>query len=147
MPVPSDHETFWQFDRYAVVGHSAVRTFPRLTYGGLKSLRKTVYAVDPSAKTVEGDAAYSDLSSLPGPVDAVVVEVPREETMSWVERAIRAGIKDVWLHANTDTPEAVALAREHGLRLRTGTCAVMYLNRGFSPHAIHGFIRKLLGKY
>jgi uncharacterized protein len=145
--MPSNYETFWTLDRYAVVGHSAEYPFPRLTYGGLKKLGKTVYAVDPSAKTIEGDPAYADLKALPGPIDAVVVEVPNNETASWVQRAADAGVKDVWLHAQTETPEAVALAKQHGLRLRTGTCAVMYVTRGFSPHAIHGFFRKLRGVY
>jgi predicted CoA-binding protein len=145
--MPSDHETFWQFDRYAVVGRSSRRAFPRLTYGALKSRGKTVYAVDPEAKTIEGDPAYADLASLPDKVDAVVVEVPREDTEAWVDQVVKAGIKDLWLHMNTDTPAAVALAKEHGIRVRTGTCAVMYVSRGFSFHAIHGFVNKLLGKY
>ena len=39
------------------------------------------------------------------------------------------------------------VAKEKGLRLRSGTCAVMYLSHGFSPHTIHGFFRKLKGTY
>ncbi len=72
----SDYESFWQLKSYAVVGHSARRPFPRLTYGGLKDNGKQVYAVDPSAKRIEGDPAYDDLQSIPAPCDAVVVEVP-----------------------------------------------------------------------
>jgi uncharacterized protein len=145
--MPSEHETFWQFDRYAVVGRSTRRAFPRLTYGGLKSRGKTVYAVDPDAKTIEGDPAFADLASLPAEVDAVVVEVPREDTEAVVEQVVKAGIKDLWLHINSDTPQALALAKQHGIRVRTGTCAVMYVHQGFSFHAIHGFVNKLLGKY
>jgi predicted CoA-binding protein len=145
--MPSDYETFWQFERYAVVGHSTRRAFPRLTYGALRKGHKTVYAIDPSVNTIEGDPAYADLSALPGPVDALVIEVPKDETHLWVQKAADAGIKEVWLHMNTDTPEALAIAKDKGLRLRKGTCAVMYLNRGFSRHAIHGFIMRLLGRY
>ena len=145
--MPSDYETFWQFERYAVVGHSAKRAFPRLTYGALKKNKKTVYAVDPSASTIENDPAFADLGALPGPVDAVVIEVPKDETQGWVQKAAEAGVHDVWLHMNTDTPEALATAEERGIHLRKGTCAVMYVNRGFSAHAVHGFIMKLLKKY
>lgn len=145
--MPSDYETFWQFESYAVVGHSAKRPFPRLTYGGLKKNKKRVYPIDESASTIETDPAYASFDALPGSVDAVVVEVPKEETPGWVQKAADAGIKHVWLHMNTDTPEAVALAREKGIHLRKGTCAVMYLERGFTPHGIHGFIMKLLKKY
>ncbi len=143
----SNYETFWQFERYAVVGHSAKRPFPRLTYGALKKNHKTVYAVDPSTNTIENDPAYIDLSALPGPVDAVVLEVPKEETASWVEKVAKAGCKDVWLHMRTDSPEALSIAADRGLNVRKGTCAVMYLEHGFSPHSIHGFIMKLLKKF
>jgi uncharacterized protein len=145
--MPSDHESFWDSTTYAVVGHSAKRAFPRLTYGGLKSNGKTVYAVDPSADTIDNDRAYPDLASLPAGVQAVVIEVPREETLAWVEKTAAAGVKDVWLHMNTDTPEAIALAKQNGIHIRTGTCAVMYLRRGFSVHSLHRLIRKISGKY
>ena len=145
--MPSDYETFWQFDRYAVVGHSAKRPFPRLTSGALKKNKKTVYAVDPSASTIENDPSYADLSALPGPVDAVVVEVPKEETQAWVQKAAAAGVKNVWLHMKTDTPEALEAAASAGIQVRKGTCAVMYLTQGFSPHAVHGFFMKLMKKY
>ena len=145
--MPSDYETFWQFERYAVIGHSAKRPFPRLTYRALKKNEKTVYAVDPSTSTIENDPAYTDLSALPGPVDAIIVEVPKEETQGWVQKAADAGVKNVWLHMKTDTPEALATANRAGIQLRKGTCAVMYLTQGFSPHAVHGFIMKLMKKY
>jgi predicted CoA-binding protein len=145
--MPSEYETFWELQRYAVVGHSAKRPFPRLTYGGLKDHGKTVFPVDPSAETIEGDRAYPDLSSLPEKVEAVVLELPREETREWVQRAIDHGVEDVWLHMGTDSPEAVSLAKEHGLRLRTGTCGVMYLRKGFTYHSIHRYINRWLGKY
>jgi predicted CoA-binding protein len=143
----SSYEAFWELQRFAVVGHSARKPFPRLTYGKLKERGKVVYAVDPSRQEIEGDPAYPDLASLPGKVDAIVLEVPRDETGGWMEKAAVTGAKDVWIHQQTETPEAVALAAQHGVRLRTGTCAVMYLNRGFNPHAIHGFLRKLGGNY
>ncbi len=81
----SNHESFWALNRFAVVGHSAKKPFPKLTYRALKRAGKTTFAVDPSAGTIDGDPACDDLASLPGDVDGVVLEVPREETMSWVE--------------------------------------------------------------
>lgn len=58
-----------------------------------------------------------------------------------------AGINNVWIHMNCDTPEAIAVAWEKGMNLFYGTCAVMYLQEGFSYHPIHGWINKLVGKY
>jgi predicted CoA-binding protein len=143
----SNYETFWENRSFAVVGHEAKKNFPHLTYRGLEKLGKVVYAVDPSREEIEGQQAYADLDSLPGPVDAVVLEVPKEETRDWVEQAADAGIKDVWIHMQRDTPEALELAKRRGLNARSGTCAVMYVTPGLTYHSIHKWIVKLAGKY
>ena len=143
----SNHEMFWENNSFAVVGHAAKKNFPHLTYRGLKKLRKVVFPVDPSADEIEGDRAYADLEALPEKVDALVLEVPREETRDWIARAAEVGIKDVWIHMQRDTPEALALAKENGMNTRSGTCAVMYLTPGLTYHSIHKWIMKLADKY
>lgn len=141
----SNYETFWDHDRYAVVGHSAKAAFPKLTYRALKARGKTVYAVDPSVQQIEGDPAYTGLDALPDPVDAVVLEVPRDETEAWVQRVADAGIKELWIHMKRDTPAALELARQQGINARSGTCAVMYLMGGY--HTLHKWINKLRHAY
>jgi predicted CoA-binding protein len=145
--MPSAYENFWTESSYAVVGHSAKEPFPRITYRELKKSGKKVFAVDPSADVIEGDKAYSDLPSLPEPVEAIVIETPKEETRDWIAQAAEVGIKNVWIHMGCDTPEALDLAREKELNVCHGTCAVMYLVPGFSVHSIHKWINKLFGKY
>ena len=146
--MPSTREEFWDHSSYVFIGDSrGKRAFPKLSYEGAKKLGRTVYAVDPAGGTVVGDPVYADLGALPGPVDAAVLEVPKEDTAAWVERVADAGIKNVWIHQQTDTPEALRLAQERGLRTEHGTCAVMYVRPGFSPHAIHRFVMKLSKKY
>jgi len=145
--MPSDYEKFWTSTSYAVVGHSEKMSFPKITYKELRKSGKTVFAVDPSIATLKGDKVYPDLASLPKKVEAVVIEVPKEETRDWVAKAADAGIRNVWIHMDCDTPEALALAREKGLSVCYGTCAVMYVVRGFSFHSIHKWIDKLRGKY
>jgi uncharacterized protein len=143
----SDYETFWRFQTYAIVGHSDKKPFPRLTYSGLKKIGKLVYPVDPSATEIAGDRAYPDLQSLPGKIDAVVLELPKEETAAWVKKVAEAGITELWMHMNSDTPEAVAFAKEKGIHARTGTCAVMYVTPGFTYHSLHKWIMKAIGKF
>ena len=145
--MPSDYENFWISSSYAVVGHSAKEEFPKLTYKELKKSGRKVFAVDPSIDTFEGDTVYPDLASLPEKVEAVVIEVPAEESRDWVARAAEAGIKNVWIHMGCDTPEALELAKEKGMNVCHGTCAVMYVIPGPSLHSIHKWINKLLGKY
>ncbi len=146
--MPSSREEFWDRSSYVFIGDSrGSRAFPKLSYEGARKLGKTVFAVDPAGGAVEGDPVYADLDALPGPVEAAVLEVPKEETAEWVGRIADAGIENVWIHQQTDTPEALQLARDRGLRVEHGTCAVMYVRPGFSPHAIHRFIMKLTKKY
>ena len=143
----SDYEKFWEQGSFAIVGNSASKGFPKITYNELKKAGKKVFAVDPSSDTAEGDKAYPDLASLPEKVEAAVLEVKKPEMADWVGKAADAGINNVWIHMNCDTPEALALAKEKGLNTLHGTCAVMYVVPGASYHSIHKWINKLLGKY
>lgn len=145
--MPTEHEQFWTSSSFAFVGQSAGKGFPTLSYGELRKQGKKVFAVDPTADEVAGDKTYPDLASLPEKVEAVVLEVPKNETEAWVGKAAEAGIQNVWIHMARETPEAVALAREKGLKVLTGTCAVMYVKPGFSYHSVHKWINQLLGKY
>jgi uncharacterized protein len=143
----SQRQAFWDHGSYALVGHTGKRPFPKLTYKALKSSGKTVYAVDPSIEEIEGDRTYADLSALPAPVEAVVLELPREETAAWIARVADAGIKAVWIHQRTDTPEALELAQQRGLEVCAGTCAVMYVTPGFSGHTPHRWVMRALGRF
>jgi predicted CoA-binding protein len=145
--VRSNYETFWDKSSFAVVGHAARKNFPRLTYRGLKTLGKVVFAVDPSVDAIDGDKVYPDLAALPEKVDAVVLEVPQAETRDWVAKVADAGVKDVWIHMSRETPEALALAQDRGMNARSGTCAVMYVTPGLTYHSIHKWIAKLANKY
>jgi predicted CoA-binding protein len=143
--VRSNFETFWDRRSFAVVGHTGKSPFPRLTYAALKRRGKTVFAIDRGTGGIDGDSTYDDLASLPAPVDAVVIETPPEETAGWVRRAAEAGVKDVWIHQGRQTPEALELAHRHGINLRHGTCAVMYLADGV--HRIHRWVDRVRGVY
>ncbi len=145
--VASNRETFWENVSFAFVGHSSKKPFPELSYGEVRRQGKKVFAVDASVESVLGDRTYPDLASLPAPVDAVVIEVPREETARWVAQAADAGIKHVWIHMLRDTPEALAIARDRDLNLRTGSCAMMYVCQGLSYHTLHKALDKALGRY
>jgi len=143
----SEYESFWNHGSFAVVGHAGKRNFPQITYRALKRLGKKAFPVDPSVGEIDGDRTCPDLASLPEPVEAVVLEVPKEDARDWVAAAAAAGIRDIWIHMGRDTPEALALGREKGLHVLSGTCAVMYLDPGFTYHAIHKGLMKLLRRY
>lgn len=143
--MPGDRELFWHANSYVLIGDSKQKPFPVLTYGALKARGSTVYAVDDSAAPIGDDPSYRTLDELPGPVDAAVLEVAREDTAEWVERVADARISNLWIHMGRDTPEALEIARRRGLAVCHGTCAVMYLEGGY--HKIHKWIEQLRGQY
>lgn len=145
--MPSEYENFWKKNSFAVVGHSAKSSFPELSYKELRKQGRKVFAVDPSTDSICGDKAYGDLQSLPEKVEGVVLELPKEETESWVNKAAEAGVKDIWLHMGSDTPQALETGKKQGLNVLHGTCAVMYLNQNFTYHSIHRGIMKMLKRY
>ena len=146
--MPSDKEQFFQLSSYAVVGHSELKPFPRLTYRNLRKAGKQVYPVDLSgAAKVEGDDAFKSLADLPGEVEGVIVELPSDQTMDVVQQVAKLGVKDLWLHMKSDTPEVLSFCEAEGIRVRHGTCAVMYTQQGASYHSIHKWIMKLTKKY
>jgi uncharacterized protein len=146
--MPSSREDFWKQASYAVIGDSrSAKKFPQLTYKGLKRLGKTVVAVDPGASEIDGDATYPDLAALPQPVEAAVLEVPKQDAAAWMEKIVAAGIPNVWVHQSTETPEALEKAEGAHLRCEHGTCAVMYVTPGFTGHSFHRWVMKLAKKY
>ena len=83
----------------------------------------------------------------PERVLGAIVEVPKAEVEAAVQQVVESEIPNLWIHMGCETPAALALAREAGIDVRHGTCAVMYTQPGFSFHSIHKGIMKLLGKY
>lgn len=60
----SAHERFWEHDSFVVAGDSTRRSFPLLTYRGLKRLGKAVVPVDLGGKVVDGDRAVGRIEDL-----------------------------------------------------------------------------------
>lgn len=145
--MPSAREEFFKHSRFVVVGNSSRHPFPKFTYRGLKEQKKTVYAIDAAADSVEGDQTYKEFRSIPGAIDAVILELPADETADWVVKTLQAGVKNIWIHDGTETPDALEKAREAGVTLHTGTCAVMYVMPRTFPHNFHRWIMQELGKY
>ncbi len=146
--MPSDKEQFFQLHSFAVIGNSSTKKFPVITYRNLRRMGKKVYPVDLGGRSsIEGDRAYGSLAALPEPVDGAIVEVKKADTLDAVKAVAAAGIKEVWLHQLSDTPEALAFCREQGAHVRHGSCAVMYTNDRLSYHTVHQKLARLLGKY
>lgn len=142
----SNYEKFWELGSFALMGHNANRNFPALTFQGLLNQGKTVYPVDASLDDFEGHKVYNNLDNLAGPVEGIIVEVPKDETAAMVKEVAKTEVKHLWIHLGADTTEAIDIAEKAEINVRCGTCAVMYVN-GTGLHKFHGWINKLFKKY
>lgn len=106
-------------------GHGA-----NLVYRRLRDRGYTVFAVNPNARTVEGDRAYPDLHSIPGGVDAVVIGTSPERADAIVRQCDELGITRVWMHKGLQpgsvSETAADYCRARGISVIAGACPLMY---------------------
>jgi predicted CoA-binding protein len=139
--------------RIAVAGVSRDKSHHptgNLIYGRLKKSGHDVFAVNPHMQTFEGDRCYSDLQSIPGGVDGVVI-VTRPETTQRIVRDCRdAGVRRVWMHQSfgkgtSVSPEAVEYCRQHDIRVIGGACPMMYGEGADVGHRCMRWMLRLTG--
>ncbi len=137
-------------ERIAVAGVSrAGDSAANAIYRKLRASGRTVYAINPHAGSVEGDACYPDVVSLPGPVDGVVVATHPSVTDDVIRRCAGCGIRRVWVHRSigpgslSDT--AVLTGRAAGVRVIPGGCPMMHCEPVDAAHRCMRWILKWAG--
>jgi hypothetical protein len=129
--------------RIAIAGVSRGGQSPaNLIYRKLKENGHTVYAINPNARTLEGDTAYPNIAALPDAVDGVVIVTPPEATEQVVRDCHAAGIKRVWIHhafvhGSSLSEKAVQCARDHDMTVIAAGCPMMFLK----PDVFHAGMR------
>jgi hypothetical protein len=97
--VPKQVSEFLSKRHIAVAGVSRDFQQPaNAIYRKLKGAGYQVYAINPNAERVEGDACYPDLHSTPEPVEAVMVVTHPDIAAKVVRECADLGIRHVWLH-------------------------------------------------
>ena len=101
-----------------------------IVYLRLRQRGYDVFAVNPNADQVEGDACFHDLKSIPGGVDAVVIGTRPEIAEDTMRECADLGIKQVWMHrgpgAGSVSPAATSYGRQHGITVIDGGCPLMF---------------------
>ncbi len=99
-------------------------------YRKLKSAGYQVYAINPNAERVEGDACYPDLHSVPEPIEAVMIVTHPDMAAKVVRECADLGIRHVWLHRSfgqgSISEEAVFECVLHNIACLVGGCPMMY---------------------
>jgi predicted CoA-binding protein len=106
-------------------GHGANVVYTRLRDRGYE-----VFAVNPNADEVEGDACYHDLASIPGGVEAVVIATAPDHAEATMRECEELGVTRTWMHrsigAGSVCDEATVYGREHGITVIDGGCPLMF---------------------
>jgi predicted CoA-binding protein len=99
-------------------------------YKRLRERGYEVFAVNPNAERVEGDPAYSDLASIPGGVEAVVIGTRPEIAERTMHECAELGIRHVWMHrgpgAGSVSAPATQYGRKRGITVIDGGCPCMF---------------------
>jgi predicted CoA-binding protein len=126
-------EEFLAKTRIAVTGVSRTpkNHGSNIVYRRLRDRGYTVFAVNPNADIVDGEACFHDLKSIPGGVEAVVIGTRPETALSTMRECDELGVKWVWMHrppagSGSVSPEATAYGREHGITVIDGGCPLMF---------------------
>ena len=107
----------------AVVGLSANSSRPSNSVGKyLLEHGFEVIPVNPKYDEVLGQKCYTDLSSIPTPVDIVNLFRKIEHVPPLVDEAIRIGAKVVWMQLGIVHEEAAQKARHAGLEVVMNRC-------------------------
>ena len=126
-------------------GHGANVVYQRLRARGYQ-----VFAINPNAQQVEGDASYPDLRSVPGGVEAVVIGTRPETAEATMREAVELGIKHVWMHRSFDggsvSDAATAYGREHGVTVIDGGCPLMFGPTADAGHKLMRCFGSLAGR-
>ena len=144
-----DHiiEKFTQDKRLAVVGVSrSGKKFGNIAAKELKERGYQIYVVHPAATEIDGEKCYSQLGSLQGKVDNLLVSVPSKQALAVLKDASSAGIENIWLQQGSETSELLTLANQLGLNVVSGKCILMYAPPVRSFHGFHRFVMKLIGQ-
>jgi uncharacterized protein len=131
-PIKDAAAAFLANRRIAVTGVSRTpdKHGSNVVYKRLRERGYDVFAVNPSAETVEGDRSYPALSAIPGGVDAVVIGTKPETAEETMRECAELGVSHVWMHrsfgAGSVSDAATAYGRERGISVIDGGCPCMF---------------------
>jgi predicted CoA-binding protein len=138
--------------RIAMVGISReARDFSVSLYRELCARGYDMVPVNPKATEVLGKKCYARVQDIEPPVEAALLMTSAVATEAVVRDCAEAGIRRVWLYRATGagavSEKGIALCQQNGIRVVPGECPLMFLPGSGGVHRVHGWFRKLTGRY
>jgi predicted CoA-binding protein len=147
-----DIDDFLGRKRVAVVGVSRnPKDFTRALFRELQARGYDAVPVNPALSEVDGVRCFARLADVTPPPSGALLMTRPSVTDEVVRDCAAAHVDTVWMYRATGagavSASAAAFCRERGIRVIEGECPFMFLADTGLPHRIHGFVRKLFGKY
>jgi uncharacterized protein len=138
--------------RIAMVGIS--REAASLSVNLFKELCRRGYdviPVNPHMPEALGRRCFARVQEIQPPADAALLMTSPTATEAVVHDCAEAGIRRVWMYRaggeGAVSHQAVQFCRERGIDVVPGECPFMFLPDTAGIHRLHGFIRKITGRY
>lgn len=122
-------ENFLKAQSYAVAGASQdPAKYGNKVLLALKKSGRKVIPINPSAKEIEGLAAYASIRDLPIAPEALSIITPPQITVKVVADAIEAGVRAIWMQPGAEDSSASQAARDAGISvIDDGSCILVAL--------------------
>lgn len=145
-------EDFLSQKRIALVGMSRdPKSFSALLFKELSSRGYDLVPVNPNVQEVLGRKCFARVQDIQPPVDAALLLTSPQVTDAVVRDCAECGIRRVWMHRaggqGAVSENAIDFCREREIRVIPGECPLMFLPQIGGIHGLHGFFRKLFGRY
>jgi uncharacterized protein len=144
-------EDFLAQKRIAIVGVSRdQKDFSSILFQEFVKRGYDAVPVNPNAAEMLGRPCFARVQDIQPPVNAALLMTASEVSETVVRDCVQAAIRRIWMYRaggiGAVSPKAVEFCWQHGVALVAGECPFMFFpNNGL--HSIHGFIRKLTGRY
>ncbi len=152
MSTLEDIRQFLGLKRIALVGVSRnPRDFTRLVYQEFRKRGYDAVPVNPNLAEVDGQPCFPSVTSLPQPVEGVLLLTKPSVTGDVVLDCARAGVRRIWMFrgggVGAVSDAAVKFCAAEGMSVVIGECPFMFFPQTGLIHRVHGVCRKIFGGY
>jgi len=110
-----------------------------------------VVPVNPNTAVVQGHRCYARVQDVEPPVQTVLLMTSPDVTDTVVRDCAEAGVRRVWMYSaggkGSVSSQAIQFCREREIQVVPGQCPFMFLPDTAGIHRLHGFVRKITGRY
>ena len=115
---------------FAVIGVSKdPKKYGNKAYKDLKSAGYEVYPINPRVDKIDDEECYGSLEDLPRIPDVINLVVPPEITEKVVKKAIKLGVKRIWMQPGSESKEIIDYCKENGVTVLHDMCIMVEQNR------------------